>query len=443
MPGTVFHVLSMTTPDDPLYENKPSNWNSGHAITFNAVGSEISGAFGNGGGVTFGYDGTNVTASAPAAGGGLTNINVSAGTTSNNLSALTFADSNGITFGLNGSVITGTVATNYQSQGAYLTTAQPVGAYLTTARASNDAVGLNTALTANGVSWTVNSAGLSLNVPAFLTTAQPVGAYLTTARASNDGIGLNTAQSNVTWTVNSSGISLDANGYAGTGTSATNASITMNSNGLAISVAAPGGVTNSAYIPPSVYDQAITVNIANGSMSFEPMLLQAGLQFDNLMHQIVYSNATNSSGSLSLSFYAGVYTRNASTLSLVGSARSVFNITNSGTAGIYSSIGGIRALPMGWTTTLTAGDYYVGIGISSATAGADCSISHVVGSGQASNQSGVFGIASNASKGLPLGWGRFSIATGQAPNSVAFSDIQQTGSAHRRALVFWMQSNSF
>lgn len=54
---------------------------------------------------------------------------------------------------------------------AFLTTAQPVGAYLTTARASNDAIGLNTALTANGVAWTVNSSGLSLNVPAFLTTA--------------------------------------------------------------------------------------------------------------------------------------------------------------------------------------------------------------------------------------------------------------------------------
>lgn len=53
----------------------------------------------------------------------------------------------------------------------WLTTAQAPGAYLTTARASTDAVGLNTALTANGVSWTVNSSGISLNVPAFLTTA--------------------------------------------------------------------------------------------------------------------------------------------------------------------------------------------------------------------------------------------------------------------------------
>lgn len=71
-----------------------------------------------------------------------------------------------------GAVPTATLNTNGLSFAMpnYLTTAQPVGAYLTTARASNDAIGLNTALTANGVSWTVNSSGLSLNVPAFLTT---------------------------------------------------------------------------------------------------------------------------------------------------------------------------------------------------------------------------------------------------------------------------------
>lgn len=43
----------------------------------------------------------------------MTNFNVSAGTTSNNLSALTFSDSNGVSFGLNGSVVTATVKTDY------------------------------------------------------------------------------------------------------------------------------------------------------------------------------------------------------------------------------------------------------------------------------------------------------------------------------------------
>jgi hypothetical protein len=99
--------------------------------------------------------------------------------------AYVFSDSNGISWGTNGSTVTGTVKTDY----------------LTTARRSTDAIGLNTAQT--NIVWTVNSSGLSIDA----------GAHLTTARASNDAIGLNTAKTNVTWTVNSSGLSLDAGGY--------------------------------------------------------------------------------------------------------------------------------------------------------------------------------------------------------------------------------------
>jgi hypothetical protein len=94
--------------------------------------------------------------------------------------AYVFSDSNGISWGTNGSTVTATIKTDY----------------LTTARRSTDAIGLNTAQT--NVVWTVNSSGLSFDA----------GAYLTTARRSTDAVGLNTAKTNVTWTVNSSGISL-------------------------------------------------------------------------------------------------------------------------------------------------------------------------------------------------------------------------------------------
>lgn len=60
--------------------------------------------FANGSNVSFGLNGSVVTASVASS---LTAINVSAGTTSNNLSAVTFGNANGFTFGLNGSVVTG------------------------------------------------------------------------------------------------------------------------------------------------------------------------------------------------------------------------------------------------------------------------------------------------------------------------------------------------
>jgi hypothetical protein len=63
--------------------------------------------FSNGSGVSFGLNGSVVTGSIASS---LTNINISAGTTSQNLSALTFSNLNGVSFGLNGSVVTASVA---------------------------------------------------------------------------------------------------------------------------------------------------------------------------------------------------------------------------------------------------------------------------------------------------------------------------------------------
>lgn len=100
----------------------------------------------------------------------------------------------------------------------------------------------------NGVTISGSTGGASNTAwISVATNYQSQGAYLTTARASNDAVGLNTAVTNVTATINSSGFSFNAGGYAGTGTSATNASVTLNSNGLAISVANPG-VGGGAYV---------------------------------------------------------------------------------------------------------------------------------------------------------------------------------------------------
>lgn len=253
MLGTIKHVFSNAIADGTNTNIvRPSDWNSGHNVTLSLQSNDY-----------------------PV---------FSAGLNTAYLSSVVFSNSNGVSFGLNGSTVTATVGTNYAGVGetvgtvagtdlgltvntdgvsiAYpkwistarastdavgLNTAQTAvtwtvnssgisidaGAYLTTARRSTDAVGLNTALTANGVAWTVNSSGISLNVPAFLTTA----------RASTDAIGLNTAQTNVTWTVNSSGLSFNAGGYAGTGftsttTAGTDVKATHNTAGLSMAVPA-------------------------------------------------------------------------------------------------------------------------------------------------------------------------------------------------------------
>ena len=55
MPATIFHIKSATTPDDPTYEILPSDWNSGHTFTLAISGDELTGAFADYGGITFGY----------------------------------------------------------------------------------------------------------------------------------------------------------------------------------------------------------------------------------------------------------------------------------------------------------------------------------------------------------------------------------------------------
>jgi hypothetical protein len=244
--GSIKHVFTHPVADGTNSSIvRPSDWNSIHQYTIQdavSLGGNTAGILTLiSTGVLLLIGGSNVTLSQSN-----NSVTISGADAA---PPFQFSNSNGVSFGTNGSTITATVATNYQSQGAYLTTGMAsnrasdfvaataafagtnasgtiasngvsisvaagggdairgiaaAGATLTTAsvnfsnsngvsfglgvggnstvmtashnalttaRASTDAVGLNTALTANGVSWTVNSSGVSLNVPAFLTTA--------------------------------------------------------------------------------------------------------------------------------------------------------------------------------------------------------------------------------------------------------------------------------
>ena len=262
----VQHVFSNAVPDGTNTAIvRPSDWNSYHnqysTISGNTAGqSTLSGTniiLQAGSNVTLSGNGSTIIINAAGGGGGAGSLNVSAGSTSNNLTAMTFNNANGVSFGLSGSVLTGSVATNCQPAGAYLTTAmqsnassnfQSTGAYLTTAMQSNagsNFVGLNSALTGNGVSATINSSGISLNVPAFLTTAMQ-------SNAGSNFIG--TSQSSLFQQVsNTSAITSNAfansatTKFAGTGFTGTNATATINSNGLQLSIANPGGAGTTSY----------------------------------------------------------------------------------------------------------------------------------------------------------------------------------------------------
>lgn len=517
MPATVGHNLSATTPDDPSFEIRPSHWNSAHDVTLNISASEISGLFSNANGVSFGLSNSSITASVQTnyAGVGET-VGTVAGTDLGltvNTDGVSIAYPKWLTTAQPvGAYLTTARASN---DGVGLNTAQTNVTWTVNSNGLSfnaggyAGTGLTTATTAGtAIVGTNNTAGLSLGVPAYLTTAQPPGAYLTTARASNDAIGLNTAQSNVTWTANSSGLSLDARGYAGTGTSATNATITLNSNGLAISVANPGAGGGIAAAAGTQTATSGTVNFANSNgvtfgmsgstqitasiplnataSEFEPVFGSSLLTNSTLGQNTLYfqgfdvpqdlsayrinffasintlvSNSNNTrSGGLTMS--AGLYSRGtgASTerierfwsgswaITFTGSSNSQLRVGHPGgianstsvstlTTAISSSnastymlnsVGGYRMIPMPISSTLTPGRYWIALAQSSVSANTQGLVNMSVlqqtnGNNIAYRPFGTSSAASNASV-FPTwpGDGTYSATSGAFPATVALSN---------------------
>src|SRR5260221_3025853 len=267
---SVSHSLSATPPNDPAYEIQPKHWNSGHIYTLNAVGSEVSGAFGNGGGVSFGLSADGfITAAAPA--GAPSPINFSAGTTSSNIGSVVFSNSNGISFGLNGSTITGTVKTDYlTSQSNQNVTAANGGFAFQTLSFSNAnafsfgtsagyaITGSYTVPTVTNSSWTVSDTATSATVGRLAFTA--ANGITMTLSTSNNGNHTVFASYTVPTVTNSSMTVSDA---ATSGTLARIAFTNLNGVTLSLSTGAGGSHTivgsHNAITSQSTQYQAMTL----------------------------------------------------------------------------------------------------------------------------------------------------------------------------------------
>jgi hypothetical protein len=116
LPGTLYYVTDegVTEWSDGSAWQTYTDTGGGGGITNIRVSAGTTSnllsalTFSDANGVSFGLNASTITASVAGGGGGLTNINVSAGTTSQNLSNLVFSNSNNVSFGLNGSTITAT-----------------------------------------------------------------------------------------------------------------------------------------------------------------------------------------------------------------------------------------------------------------------------------------------------------------------------------------------
>jgi hypothetical protein len=234
------------------------------------------------------------------------------------------------------------------------------------------------------------------------------------------------------------GRSISFNGLGGNTIGFSNGSIQVSG------AAGGGGITYSGYIPEIFGKEQVVGQQGQGTFFVQPMWGAPAFQFNNFVLPVHLTNASNTSGSFTVSFWVGIYTRNASTLSLSISTSSTHAITFSGTQGSYSWYAGFKNFGIGWTNTLSASDYWIGIGSRTTTGGAaGMTLSQRLASQPNSNLSGWFGSANNATHGLVFGQGFYSATTSSVPSSIAFTQIQGSGSLNLRPPVYFFQSNTF
>ncbi|MEK7152988.1 MAG: hypothetical protein AAB834_03510, partial [Patescibacteria group bacterium] len=228
----------------------------------------------------------------------------------------------------------------------------------TTGQSFRVSVPQTSSLAATGaVSISTNVSTISIGVPAF------------SAGVSNIG--------------NTSGTSGTASNqvvFAGGNNITLSQSTAAGGNTITISAGAGGGGNPATMWFP--YNEAVNVvgQVGQASLGFMPLPTPAvgeDVQIDRLVYPLYFTNASNSTGSLTASFWMGLYTRTNSSISL---AHSLSASATLGYAGNNSSANqrGIRLLSLGWNTTIPDDRYYVGVVSRTTTAGTNASLSQVL-----------------------------------------------------------------
>jgi hypothetical protein len=237
-----------------------------------------------------------------------------------------------------------------------------------------------------------------------------------------------------------SAATITINGPATSSLSATGA-VSISTNGSTISIGAPADATVPGYHPYDDFVQAVG-QVGQGTLQFDPQVFP-NVSLDRVGVFIQNTNSSNSSGSHTLSFWIGLYTRNAASLSLYTSFSGSTAVTHSGTAGSYSLYSGGRLFTFSAAAmSVPANKYWIGFVSRTTSGGTNGTYSNWMVSNIASQFTGVFGVASNATMQPKLGQGYYTATTAGLPSSVAFSEINGTNSGARRMPIVQFHSST-
>lgn len=190
------------------------------------------------------------------------------------------------------------------------------------------------------------------------------------------------------------------------------------------------------------FKEAVLVagQFGNGSMHIQGWNIP-NLHMDRIVMPVLFTGATNSTGSYTISYGAVFYTRNVSTLSSLHSSSWTTGVTHSGTANSTLN-SGMRIVSFPWTTTITEGNYFIGLWSRTTSGGANATISNFVVSQINSNFSGFLGSTTAASNGISMGFGVWSTTSTLPPASVPLTAIFGSASVAMRPPALYFVSGS-
>ncbi len=226
---------------------------------------------------------------------------------------------------------------------------------------------------------------------------------------------------------------------AGASTVSNNTVVFGNSNGVSFGL--NGSTLTASIIANNTYDgwppyadlMMVAGQQGQGTLYIEPEHCPYYFQ-DRVGIPIAYTNASNSNGTLTLSYWVAFYTQNASTLSLASSTSISTAFTFNGTTGTHWSIfSGMRLLTIPWSLTVAEQEIYIAQLSRTSTGGANASISQMLVSNVNSNFVGFFGQSHNTTQQWTQGQGVYTATTSGMPVSIAFSQIRGSDSLNLRA----------
>lgn len=423
-----------------------------------ASGNIGSVVFSNSNGVSFGLNGSTLTASVAA---GAAAINFSAGTTSSNIGSVVFSNSNGLSFGLNASTITGNFSTlvfsnsnnvSFGTNASTLTASYALA--VSAAGGTSNALSGLTFSNVNGVSFGLSTgAGVgTLSASVAAQTNQSGGIYVL-----NNTTG---ASSTSTYDARSLSVTLGGalsggwtNGSFEVSAPATSSlvgvnGISISTNGSTISIS---NLASTAPVTRFIWPQAqLTALSAPGNASatfvyFAPQVGITATRVDALVSWAGASSATTNTCAFAISAYAVIYTRNASTLSSLssGSTQTTYSYASNTGGQTQLITGAMRPISVPVNINMSAGEYFVGFNIVTATSSVGLSTTNLAQSismmgGIAIQTAAVYAEFTNvttASSGLYFGMGVYSAATTGLSAAYSISGINQTGSSLSQANI--------